>query len=421
MELGYLRILCLSNLKEHVETLIPWALLLGIFYLISIFLAERIFPQRSLLIFVFVTAAAFRLTLFPLYPSLSDDLYRYRWDGKVQQVGYNPYLVRPTDPQFAFLRNEAPGISAPEYAAVYGPVLEEVFWLSVSLTDRIVLLKSPFLLFDLGTILLLFRLLPVLGISPLRALVYAWSPLPVVEFAASGHNDALPVFAFVLALLFYEKKQGKLSLAALSCSALAKLYAGFLFPVFLLRTGWKRLWVPVLVAGVAFAPYLDDWRSYPDAVSVYMQTWRNNEGLFFFLRQFTATNWAAWRVYLVILAAAIVYCLVRKLNPARASFLILGTVLLFSPNVFPWYVTWIVPLLAIYPNPAYLFFTVAVFLSYHVLILYRTTGVWEEQTLFRLLEYVPFYALLVGGFIASRFRRPGTGRDESNGGAPIRL
>jgi len=405
MELVYLFLQRLGNLKEQVELFIPLVLLLGIFYLVSIYLAEKNSPQGYLLAFVFGAAAVFRLTLFVLPPSLSDDLFRYRWEGKVQQAGYNPYQVRPADPELVFLRDKTfPAISGPEFTSVYGPLLEEIYWVSVLVSDRIIFLKLPYLLFDLGIVLLLFRWLPRAGVSPLRAVVYAWNPLTVVEFAASGHNDSLPVFCFVLALFWFEKRNRKLSLSALAAAALAKLYAAFLLPVFVLRTSWKLGWVPLLLGAAIFVPYADGWQSFLPALSGYMKNWQNNEGLYYFLRQLTETNLAAWRIYLVIVAAVILYCLVRKRSPARASFLILGTILLFAPNVFPWYLTWILPLLAIYPNPAWLLWTVTVFLSYHVLIPYRTLGLWEEETVFRLLEYVPFYALLIGGFVAARLR-----------------
>ena len=407
MELIYLFILRLSNLKEHVETFILLILIAGILYFVSIYLSEKIWPQRSLLLFVFLVAAAFRLTLFPLYPSLSDDLYRYRWEGKAQQAGYNPYRVRPSDPDLALLRDETyPAIPGRDFATVYGPLLEQLYWLSFLLTDSIILLKLPYVLLDLGVVLVLFRLLPALGVSPLRAIVYAWSPLTVVAFGASGHNDSLPVFAFVLALWWYQKGQGKLSLAAVAASALSKLYAGFLLPVFLFRTSWRFLWVPLLVAAVAFAPYADAWRHLGDDLAGYTENWRNNESIYTFIGavtgKFTGSATLGWRIYLAVVAAAILYAIVRKLRPERASFLILGTVLLVSPNCFPWYLTWIVPLLAIYPNPAWLLFTVTVFLFYHVLIPYRTLGLWEEETFFRLLEYVPFYALLLGGAVAGK-------------------
>ncbi|MCZ6491777.1 MAG: hypothetical protein O7A06_14765 [Acidobacteria bacterium] len=405
MELFYLFILRLSNLKEQVETFLPLILLVGILYLVSVYLSEKISPRRSLLVFIFVAAAVFRLTLLPLYPSLSDDLYRYRWEGKVQQAGYNPYLVRPSDPDLAFLRDETyPAIPGRDFATVYGPLLEELYWLSFLLTDWVILLKLPYLFFDLGVVLLLFRLLPTLGVSPLRAIVYAWSPLTVVMFGASGHNDSLPVFAVVLALLWYQKGQGKLSMAGVAASALSKLYAVFLLPVFLFRTSWKFIWVPVLAAAVAFAPYAGAWRHLGDDLAGYTENWRNNDSLYALIWEFTGSATVGWRIYLSIVAAVILYAVMRKLRPERASFLILGAVLLVSPNCFPWYVTWIVPLLAIYPNPAWLLLTVTTFLFYHVLIPYRTLGLWEEETFFRLLEYIPFYVLLIGGAIVGKYR-----------------
>ena len=406
MELVYLLLLRLGNLKEHVETFILLALLQGILYFVSLYLAEKIVPRRSLLIFTFGAAVLFRLTLLPLYPSLSDDLYRYRWEGKVQQAGYNPYLVRPADQQLAHLRDETyPAVSGPQYTTLYGPLLEEVFWLTFVLTSRPMVLKLPFLLFDLGVVLLLFRLLPLMGFSPLRAVIYAWSPLPIIEFAASGHNDSLPVFAFVLALWFWERRQGKASLAAVAVSALSKVYAAFLLPTFLVRAGWRRIWIPALLAAAAMAPYAESWRPLLASLSAYAEHWRNNASLYVVIGKFTSNDQQTWRVYILIVVGAILYGLARKLSPDRASFLILGTVLLFAPNVFPWYLTWILPLLAIYPHPAWLFLTSSVFLSYHVLIPYQALGLWREQTLFKLLEYVPFYGLLLGGFLLTRFRR----------------
>ncbi|MBI4442577.1 MAG: hypothetical protein HY649_04300 [Acidobacteria bacterium] len=403
MEFLYLRVYALNNLKERVESLILLSLLLGVLYFVSIFLSGKISPSPVLLGIIFASGLIFRATLLPLYPSLSDDPYRYRWEGKVQQAGFNPYRVRPSDPAVAFLRDETyPAVAGPEFSTVYGPLLEGLYWLSVLVSDHVIFLKLPFVLFDLGVVLLLFRLLPLLGVPPARAIIYAWSPLTVVEFAASGHNDSLPVFAFVLALFWFEKGQQKRSLAALAASALSKLYAGFLLPIFVARTSWRLAWVPALVGAALFAPYATAWQAFPQALGGYIRSFRNNDGLFYFIRQLTETNLTAWRIYLVIVAAMIAYCLARKVPPVRASFLILGTVLLFGANISSWYLTWMLPLLAVYPNPAWLLWTVTVFLYYHVLIPYRTLGLWQEETVFKLLEYVPVYALLLGSFLASR-------------------
>lgn len=404
MELLYVLVFRLGNLKERVETFILLALLLGILYFVSIWLAEKIVPRRSLLLFLFVAAAVFRLTLFPLYPSLSDDLYRYRWEGMAQKAGYNPYLVRPSDPGLAHLRDETyPAVSGPDYSTLYGPLLEALLWLTFAITSHPVAMKLPFFLLDLGVVLLLFRLLPALGFSPLRALIYAWSPLAVVEFAASGHNDSLPIFAFVLALFAWQKRREALSVAAAATSALAKPYAVFLLPVFLWQAGWRRWWIPPLLAAAAMAPYQEAWRPLLASLSAYSEHWRNNASLYFLMGKLTGSDSVTQWIYLSAVGVAIVFGLARRLSADRASFLILGTMLVFAPNVFPWYLTWLLPLLAIYPNPAWLLLTVSAFLSYHVLIPYRTLGLWREDPFYTLVEYVPFYGLLIGSFLWGRF------------------
>ena len=182
----------------------------------------------------------------------------------------------------------------------------------------------------------------------------------------------------------------------------------FSSPVFLLRTSWRFVWVPALLTAVAFAPFGGGWRGLIAGLSDYGKNWKNNESLYLLIRYLTPSDSQAGKIYLAVVVAAMLYCLARKLAPERASFVILGTILLFSPNVFPWYLTWIVPLLAIYPNPAWLLLTVTAALSYHVLIPYRSLGLWEEKPLFIYLEYAPFYGLLIGGFLAAKLRRRGS-------------
>jgi hypothetical protein len=103
--------------------------------------------------------------------------------------------------------------------------------------------------------------------------------------------------------------------------------------------------------------------------------------------------------------AAIGWCATRRLEPMRAALVILGTVLLFSPNVFPWYVLWILPLLVFYPEPAWLYFSTGVFLAYQVLIPYQILGRWfYPSRLLQWTEYLPLFALLLGGALWRRWR-----------------
>jgi hypothetical protein len=93
-----------------------------------------------------------------------------------------------------------------------------------------------------------------------------------------------------------------------------------------------------------------------------------------------------------------VWVAARKIEPARAAFLIIGAILMLAPNGYSWYFTWIVPLLCFFPNPAWLMLTILQFLSYNVLIAYRITGEWRFGARYQWMTYAPFYALLIASW-----------------------
>jgi alpha-1,6-mannosyltransferase len=468
LEAVYTIVLRTGNLKEHAVRFILLALGAGILYLISAWLVCRgprskvpaaagpkseeeskvrnpEGAERRVIWFVLAAGLVFRATLFPLYPSLSDDLFRYRWDGKMQAAGYNPYQQAPADPALKHLRDETwPGVNGKNYVAVYGPLTELLFrwWYPVAAAgggvvgsrqeaggrtphtgDRllppasrllppkgiqasVLLMKLPMLAFDLGVALLLLRLLAVLGLPAARVLIYWWSPITVVEFAASGHNDSVAVFFLVLALIGLAASERAWTLAALALSTLSKLFAGFLWPMVLVRWigrgRWKELAWPVVCAAVVYFPFRGGLFGDVQGVSVYAGSWRNNDSLFGLFAAFTGSPLAASAAYGATVAGIAGFLAGRGVPALRSAFVVLGAVLCCASNVFPWYMSWILPLLAVFPNPAWLLFSVLIFLSYNVLIGYGALGVWRDDTTFLLLEYVPFYALLIGGWMASQ-------------------
>ena len=418
LEAAYVLILLLGNLKEQVVRFIPLALAAGLLYLISVWLVFRPLPAagRWTLRFIFVAGLVFRATLFPLYPSLSDDLFRYRWDGKMQVAGYNPYLLPPADPQLEHLRDETyRGVVGKQHVAIYGPFTELLFrfWYPVAMIAgsvylSVLLMKVPMLAFDFGTALLLVRLLRQLKLPKQRVLVYWWSPLTVVEFAASGHNDSVAVFFLVLALLGLVAGEKAWSLVALGLSTLSKFFTAFLWPVvvgrWMERGRWRELLLPVLCGVVGYWSFREGLFQVVPGLSVFAEKWRNNDSLFALFHAVTGSHGAASAAFVGVAAGMAGFLAGRRVALLRAAFLILGVTLVCSANVFPWYLTWILPLLAIFPNPAWLLFTVLAFLFYEVLIGYATLGVWEDNPVIRLLVYVPFYAVLLGGWLAKSGR-----------------
>ena len=172
-------------------------------YLLAVLVIFRKRDHHACLVLIGGFAILFRLIQVVAPPTLSSDLYRYIWDGRVQHAGINPYRYPPADEALAALRDEAifPNINRPQAPTIYPPAAQMLFALMYGAwPDSISGTKVFMLLGDLMTMLLLVRLLRQRNVDADRILVYAWSPLVVVELAGSGHLDAL-MLPFLLGAL----------------------------------------------------------------------------------------------------------------------------------------------------------------------------------------------------------------------------
>ncbi len=366
----------LGDLADHIPEFIALALGAGVLYFIVLYGLEHTRDSRAVLWLVLLGALAFRLTLFPYPPSLSTDVHRYRWDGHVQNAGWNPYVLAPTDPRLAPLRD--PGwavMPAPEIPTMYPPLSELVFRATWRVLPGPVGFKLPFLLADLAVAAMLAGWIRSTGGRNYQIAIYAWNPLVVVEFASSGHNDALAIAGVVVTLLIIRRAPA-MSTLTLTAGALAKAFPVVLLPLVLFRAGWPgrlRGWLAAAgctaLTAVCIWPFRNGWREFLGMLTYYQMVWRNYHS----------------SIYPVLLWMS---------GSTRAAFLLIGTVLLFAPNGYSWYFTWIVPLLCFYPSAAWLLLTVLQFLSYKIWINYRVLGDWHFDPFFQWLCYAPFYALL---------------------------
>src|SRR5438445_2572659 len=196
----------LGYLKVEVSETIALALAAGIIYFIALYGLEHSAKTRPAFWIILAGALLFRLTLYSLTPSLSTDIQRYRWDGRVQNAGWNPYALAPADPRLAYLRDPGGAITpGPELPAVYPPLSELVFRLEARFLPGIIAFKLPFVLADLLVLAILAKWLQSYADGNYRLAIYAWNPLVIVEFAASGHNDSLAIAAMVAALAVLKK------------------------------------------------------------------------------------------------------------------------------------------------------------------------------------------------------------------------
>src|SRR6185503_6212914 len=157
---------------------------------------------------VIVVAVLLRIALVPLPPSLSDDVYRYLWDGRVVAAGWNPYFHAPDDPALEGLRDELwEKVAHREVETVYPPLALALWSVASRLPRPLLGWKAMLVVIDLFSCVLLLRIARSRGIPSGRTIAYAWNPLVVLEVAGMGHVDALGVLPLLVgALLLIEPR-----------------------------------------------------------------------------------------------------------------------------------------------------------------------------------------------------------------------
>ncbi len=372
----YCRIAVMPDLVRETTTFVGLFLIAAAVQAGAIALVLRRPPSiRSGLAIVIVGAALFRAVLLPAFPTSSDDLFRYVWDGRVQWQGISPYRYPPAAPELAHLRDEAiwPRINRQDSPTIYPPAAQIAFltiWRVVP--DSVLGTKAVLALADLGAGALLALALARAGRTPLLALVYLWHPLPIVEFAHAGHLDPLLIVVLVVALLARLGERPALTGALLAIATLVKF-----FPALLLGAWWRwREWrLPIAFAATVlllYLPYLGTGPAVLGFLPFYFREEEYATGARYFLYGPIAgllPPSAFTFLILGVLGALSTWFLRHPpahCSPAwadRAALLATVALLLVTPS-YPWYYAWLLPLAAFRPRPAQLYLCAAVVLAY---------------------------------------------------------
>ena len=215
--------------------------------------------RAAALLVIMVVAVVARVIALPTPPTLSSDIYRYVWDGRVQAAGINPYRYIPNDEHLAPLRDAAiyPNINRLSYApTIYPPVAQMIFLGVARLGETLGAMKLAMLGFDIVTMLAIMAILQREGRPPQRVLIYAWHPLPIWEFAGSGHVDAAAIALMCVAMYLTLSNRRIVAGIALALSALVKPFALVIAPALWRRWDWRMPVAFVATAAACYLPYV---------------------------------------------------------------------------------------------------------------------------------------------------------------------
>jgi alpha-1,6-mannosyltransferase len=362
---------------------IVWFLKLVLIQLLIYFgvawLSLRTKDSRALLLLGLIFAALFRLSILFSPPYLSDDIYRYIWDGRVQSAGINPYRYIPADKSLAQLRDDKiyPKINRRDYArTIYPPVAEGAFLLITGFSESVTWMKAGMVGCEAITVWALIQLLTSFGFARQRVLIYAWHPLIVWEFAGSGHVDALAIAFIALAVLARRKRWEALTGFLLACATCVKLFPAVLFPALYRRWSWK---MPLAFVGTILVTYLPYLSVGPLGTLGFLPGYVNERGMvngdqFFLLtvaRRLLSANVpaSAYLISTVVVLGVLSLWMMRDQRGDDIRYLRNGLIIasafmvLLAPH-FSWYFTWLIFFLCFIPSVPVFYLTAASFLLY---------------------------------------------------------
>jgi alpha-1,6-mannosyltransferase len=393
--------ICSRNFGRTGEPsfLIPLAVA-GVAYLLAIreLWSAPTFPKRVIL-FGLALAAIWHF-LFLLKPSrLDDDIHRYVWDGRVQRLGYNPYLLVPNDPALAGLHTpETRTLNNPEVPSPYPPGAQLFFRAVTAIHESTFALKVAFVVCDMAIVFVLLDLLRRTRQGEHWALAYAWHPLLATEVAGSGHVDIVGVLLLLVSLAALVRRWRALAAIAFGLAIAVKF-----LPIVLLPLYWKRVRLrdgalAAVVLGLLYVPFLSHGRIPFGSLGTYVQRFRFNDPVFSALERVTAPQVAAGLAVLAgFLAAIWMRRKYAECSPDAFAWPMAAS-LLCAPVVYPWYVLWLLPFLRSSSTLPILVWTLSIIPTYYVWHL-RTLGqAWVVPGWIVFLEYgsVALTAVIIG-------------------------
>jgi alpha-1,6-mannosyltransferase len=321
--------------------------LAGIVYLLAIreFFATPRFARRVVVIGL-VLAAVWHIEFLRQPSGADDDIHRYVWDGRLQRLGYNPYVVVPSDPAAQGLHTpETLNLNNPDLPSPY-PAGAQLFFRAVAaIRESTFALKVAFVVCEFAIVLVLLDVLRCTRQAAHLVLAYAWNPLLAVEGAGSGHIDIVGALLLLVSAAALVRRWRATAAVALGLAIAVKL-----LPVVLLPLYWKRVRIrdaalAAAVVGLLYLPFLNHGRIPIGSLGTYVQSFRFNGPVFAALDRVAPLQLLAGLAVLVGLATATwLRRAAPEWSPGQFAWP-MAVSLLCAPVVFPWYLLGLLPFL----------------------------------------------------------------------------
>ncbi len=316
---------------------------------------------------ILITALILRFLFLPLVPGLSDDMFRYIWDGILVSSGINPFEFLPSDDALSHLHSETLFrlLNSRDVYSVYPPVSQAIFVLGGLVyngdwTLSYYVIKVVIAVLEFGGIWFLSQ-----WISTRSLILLAWHPVILIASAGQGHTEALLVLFLGAGIVYAVREKGSIAVALITVAGWVKLFPFFFLPLVWRRFGIKSVIVSGVVGVLLALPLTASYvpGNVSDSLELYIRLFEFNAGAYYGVKKlffiFTQDDWSkqlgpAFRLmFLVVLP--IIYWMDwrRKWSITKAALFISGALLLTATTIHPWYIVGLLVLIAVHGKPSW--------------------------------------------------------------------
>lgn len=290
--------------------------------------------------------------IFMLGMPVSDDVYRYLWEGKIIIAGESPYQFPAEHAHYESYRDQYwEGMNHKDKLTAYPPLAELIFAGVSSIAYSPWAFKVLFILADMCMVWVLISFLTLRGVDVRTALLYALNPLALFAIAGEAHFDVLLILAMMLAMLCVEKKSFAWGWVWLGVAIQIKIIAVVLVPLFLWRCNWRYAWLLLIPLALPSLYFIDSLSGMFHGLWAFGGLGAFNGPIHGPISYTLDGNitWAS-RVVFVLFGLTTLWVVWTVKTPVKAAYLLIATLVLLSPVVHYWYVLWVIPFVVLYPS-----------------------------------------------------------------------
>lgn len=361
-------------------------------------------------------AALIRITAIVFFPTLSDDFYRFHWDGLIFTQGISPYEFTPGELMASGRSLEGidqslySALNSPDYHSVYPPLSQFIFAAGAffypnDLFASMIVMKSILVLFELGSFFLLLRLLQHFDLDSRLSLLYLWNPLILIEGVSNMHFEVALVFFLLLFVYLHLKEKLLPSALALAGAILVKLTPLLLLPLIILKLKLRKsllfLLTIIICSVLLFLPFYSSQgvNGFFSSIDLYFRVFEFNASLYYFSSHIgqLLVGYNPIQVIGPSLSILSTLCILffswkwRNRSLLFAIPLLMSLQLLFATTVHPWYILPIIAFGILNRFRYWMLWSLLIFLSYAA---YMVEPV-NEQLWFVSFEYLSVFGMLI--------------------------